>query len=148
MISGSLPAGAPPDALAELVGHSHAHGRPVLVDTSGRGAGIDALSARPTLVKPNADELAELTGDSDPRYAAARLARLHADRGRRVARARRRSSPSTDAARGRHGRRGHSPATRPAPVTPLVAALARGLSRNDDLPDMLADASPSRRRPC
>ena len=68
-MSGSLPHGAPPTALADVVRTAHAHATPVVVDTSG-AALADALAARPTLVKPNADELAELTGERDPLVAA------------------------------------------------------------------------------
>ncbi len=138
VISGSLPADAPPDALAELVGHSHAHGRPVVVDTSGPAL-ASAVSARPTLVKPNADELAALTGDSDPRYAAARLARLH-----QIGVVASLGPGGLIAVDGR-GAWQARPA-RPLAGNPtgagdaVVAALARGLSRNDDLPDVLAEA--------
>lgn len=137
-ISGSLPVDAPPDALAGLVEQAHAHRRPVVVDTSGPALAA-VLSARPTLVKPNAHELAELTGDADPRDAAAHLARTH--------------GVTVVASLGPDGlvavdSRGawHARPARPLDGNPtgagdaVVAALARGLSHNEALPDMLAEA--------
>ena len=138
VISGSLPIDAPPDALAVLVEQAHARGRPVVVDTSGPAL-AEVMSARPTLVKPNADELAELAGDADPHSAAARLARTH-----RI---------GVVASLGPNGlvavdERGawHARPARPLDGNPtgagdaVVAALARGLARNEELPDILADA--------
>lgn len=138
VISGSLPVDAPPDALAELVEQAHTHGRPVVVDTSGAALGA-VMPARPTLVKPNAHELAELTGDADPRDAASHLARTH--------------GIGVVASLGPNGlvaadERGawHARPARPLDGNPtgagdaVVAALARGLTRGESLPDMLADA--------
>jgi tagatose 6-phosphate kinase len=71
--SGSLPGDAPRDAFAQLAGEAARRGLPVVVDTSGPAL-LAALGARPTLVKPNLDELREVTGDADPRAGAARLA--------------------------------------------------------------------------
>jgi tagatose 6-phosphate kinase len=65
VLSGAVPAGAPPDALADLVQLATARGVPSVVDTSGEPMRA-ALAGGPTLVKPNADELAELGHDSDP----------------------------------------------------------------------------------
>ena len=59
--SGSLPPGAHPTLLAEVVERSRAAGAAVAVDTSGAALAA-TLMARPELVKPNAEELAELTG--------------------------------------------------------------------------------------
>lgn len=72
--SGSLPEGAPGDAFAVLAREASGRGLPVVVDTSG-AALLAALEERPTLVKPNLDELRAVTGDDDPRTGAARLAR-------------------------------------------------------------------------
>ena len=59
--SGSLPPGTPADVYAALVRSLIGSGTSVAVDTS--GPALEAvLSARPTLVKPNRDELAEVTG--------------------------------------------------------------------------------------
>ncbi|MFI6639593.1 1-phosphofructokinase family hexose kinase [Streptomyces sp. NPDC050504] len=68
-LCGSLPPGIHVAAYAELIRQARAAGVPVLLDTSGdplrRG-----IAARPDLVKPNADELAQLTGSRDPQRAA------------------------------------------------------------------------------
>ena len=76
VISGTVPTGAPADAMSTLVGLALDARRPVLVDTSGPAL-ADALSAGPSLVKPNRDELADLVGDIDPAVAARDLARRY-----------------------------------------------------------------------
>jgi len=59
--SGSLPPGTPASVYADLVRSLKGSGTSVAVDTS--GPALDAvLTAGPTLVKPNRDELAEVTG--------------------------------------------------------------------------------------
>ena len=58
---GSLPPGAPKDVYARVVEAGHEAGCPVAVDGSGAPLAA-ALSAGPDLVKPNAEELAELVG--------------------------------------------------------------------------------------
>lgn len=58
---GSLPAGAPEDLYARLTERAHRHGVRVAVDSSGAPLSA-ALSAGPDLIKPNAGELAQLTG--------------------------------------------------------------------------------------
>jgi 1-phosphofructokinase len=59
--SGSLPPGTPANVYADLVRWLAASGTCVAVDTS--GPALEAvLAAGPTLVKPNRDELAEVTG--------------------------------------------------------------------------------------
>jgi 1-phosphofructokinase len=59
--SGSLPPGTPADCYADLVRLLASSGTFVAVDTS--GPALEAvLAAGPTLVKPNRDELAEVTG--------------------------------------------------------------------------------------
>lgn len=60
VLSGSLPAGLPVDAYAVLVAAAKAAGVRVILDTSGPGLEA-ALSAGPDLVKPNAEELTEIT---------------------------------------------------------------------------------------
>ncbi len=69
VLSGSLPPTLPPDAYAQLV---RATDTPTIVDTSGAPL-IAALAARPDLVKPNAAELRETTGLTDPVAAARTL---------------------------------------------------------------------------
>ena len=58
---GSLPPGVPTDIYAELVGRARERGVRVAVDSSGP-AFAAAVAARPHLVKPNHEELAELVG--------------------------------------------------------------------------------------
>jgi tagatose 6-phosphate kinase len=68
-LCGSLPPGVPVGAYAELIREARAAGVYVLLDSDGpplrRG-----LAARPDLVKPNAEELAGLTGFAEPVRAA------------------------------------------------------------------------------
>lgn len=67
-LCGSLPPGVPVGAYAQLVRTARALAVPVLLDTSGEPL-RRGLAARPDIVKPNADELAELTGSHDPSQA-------------------------------------------------------------------------------
>lgn len=64
-LCGSLPPGVPVGAYATLIRTAKAAGVPVLLDTSGEAL-RRGVAARPDIVKPNADELAELTGSHDP----------------------------------------------------------------------------------
>ncbi|POX65177.1 1-phosphofructokinase [Streptomyces sp. Ru62] len=64
-LCGSLPPGVPVGAYANLVRLARAQGVPVLLDTSGEPL-RRGVAARPDIIKPNADELAELTGSHDP----------------------------------------------------------------------------------
>ncbi|GAA4587502.1 1-phosphofructokinase family hexose kinase [Planotetraspora phitsanulokensis] len=57
VISGSLPPGAPPDFYAGLAAMAAERGVPVIVDADGTPL-RHALSGRPAIVKPNAEELA------------------------------------------------------------------------------------------
>ncbi|SEN05823.1 1-phosphofructokinase family hexose kinase [Actinacidiphila rubida] len=68
-LCGSLPPGVPVGAYADLVREARAAGVFVLLDTSGEPL-RRGLAARPDLIKPNADELAGLTGFSEPARAA------------------------------------------------------------------------------
>jgi 1-phosphofructokinase family hexose kinase len=137
VISGSLPDGAGAGALAGLIGAARAAGRPVVVDTSGPAL-AEAVAAAPTVVKPNAEELAELTGQADPRTAVGTLL----GRGPRTVVA----SLGADGvlAAGLGGCWRARPA-RPLRGNPtgagdaLVAALARGLLHGTELPEVLAD---------
>ena len=61
VLSGSIPVGLSPEIYRELVEAIKAKGRAVVLDTSGEGL-RRALAAAPTMVKPNVDELRELSG--------------------------------------------------------------------------------------
>lgn len=60
-LSGSLPRGIADDYYATLVRMCHNAGKPVLLDASGTAL-ANALSVKPTLIKPNLDEIASLLG--------------------------------------------------------------------------------------
>lgn len=75
--SGSLPPGTPTDAYAAVVGVAREAGALSIVDTSA-GPLLAALVAGPDLVKPNRDELAEVTGEADLLTGARRLLELGA----------------------------------------------------------------------
>ncbi|MBT2364821.1 1-phosphofructokinase family hexose kinase [Streptomyces sp. ISL-10] len=64
-LCGSLPPGIHVGAYADLVRRTRAAGVPVLLDTSGEPL-RRGIAARPDLIKPNADELAQLTGSREP----------------------------------------------------------------------------------
>ncbi|MFE2499364.1 1-phosphofructokinase family hexose kinase [Streptomyces scopuliridis] len=68
-LCGSLPPGIHVGAYAELIRRARAAGVPALLDTSGEPL-RRGVAARPDLVKPNADELARLTGSREPLRAA------------------------------------------------------------------------------
>jgi tagatose 6-phosphate kinase len=68
VLSGSLPGNLPVDAYAQLI---RATSTPVILDAAGESLRA-GLSARPAVVKPNAVELTEATGVTDP-VAAARV---------------------------------------------------------------------------
>ena len=60
-ISGSTPAGAGPQLYKELIAAAGEAGIPVLLDTSGKLL-EECIDARPTMIKPNIDEIRALTG--------------------------------------------------------------------------------------
>ncbi len=64
-LCGSLPPGVHVGAYAPLVRRARAAGVPVLLDTSGEPL-RRGIAARPDVVKPNAQELAALTGGREP----------------------------------------------------------------------------------
>ncbi|CAL9498957.1 1-phosphofructokinase family hexose kinase [Streptomyces griseomycini] len=64
-LCGSLPPGVPVGAYASLARTARAAGVPVLLDTSG-AALRRGVAGRPDVLKPNAEELAELTGSHEP----------------------------------------------------------------------------------
>lgn len=68
-LCGSLPRGIHVGAYGELVRRARRAGVPVLLDTSGEPL-RRGIAARPDLIKPNADELAALTGSREPMRAA------------------------------------------------------------------------------
>ncbi|WP_030941284.1 1-phosphofructokinase family hexose kinase [Streptomyces sp. NRRL S-646] len=64
-LCGSLPPGVPVGAYAGLIRLAKAAGVPVLLDTSGEPL-RRGIAARPDIIKPNLDELSELTGSHEP----------------------------------------------------------------------------------
>ncbi|OAR26299.1 1-phosphofructokinase [Streptomyces sp. ERV7] len=137
-LCGSLPPGVPVGAYADLVRRARAADVPVLLDTSGEPL-RRGLAARPDLIKPNADELARLTGSREP---------LRAARD-----ARRRGAHSVVASLGPEGLLAVTPdgtwqATPPAPVRgnptgagdSAVAALLSSLVEGLPWPDRLKRA--------
>lgn len=68
-LCGSLPPGVPVGAYAHLVRQARARRVPVVLDTSGEPL-RRGIAARPDVVKPNAAELAALTGSTAPLEAA------------------------------------------------------------------------------
>ncbi len=90
-LCGSLPPGVPADAYAGIARALHGTGARVAVDTSGAAAAAAVGAAPLDLVKPNAEELVELTGaasdpasvENDPLLAAELAGRL-LDRGVRA----------------------------------------------------------------
>ncbi len=63
VLSGTLPPGIPTTTYATLITQLKGHGKHVALDTS-RDALREAVQAVPTIVKPNVDELQQLTGQS------------------------------------------------------------------------------------
>ncbi len=61
VLSGSLPGGMPVDVYRDMVSRLNARGKHVVLDTSGQPLS-EAISAGPEVIKPNIDELKELTG--------------------------------------------------------------------------------------
>ena len=61
VLSGSIPPGVPDNIYATMTYAIHNQGGHVLLDTSGRPL-REALTSRPEVMKPNLDELSELTG--------------------------------------------------------------------------------------
>ncbi|MFD5873480.1 1-phosphofructokinase family hexose kinase [Streptomyces sp. NPDC060322] len=134
-LCGSLPPGIHVGAYAELIRLARSAGVPVLLDTDGEPL-RRGIAARPDLVKPNADELARLTGAREP---------LRATRD-----ARRRGARSVVASLGADGLLAVTPdgTWRAAPPSPvrgnptgagdsavagLLSALAEGLDWRDRL---------------
>ncbi|MGW9524438.1 1-phosphofructokinase family hexose kinase [Streptomyces diastaticus] len=138
-LCGSLPPGVPVGAYAHLIREARAANVPVLLDTSGEPL-RRGIAARPDLVKPNATELADLTGTRDPRHAARA--------------ARRRGARAVVASLGAEGLLAETAAGawRAAPPAPVrgnptgagdsaVAGLLAGLVEGADWPDRLVRAA-------
>ncbi|MFF0485907.1 1-phosphofructokinase family hexose kinase [Streptomyces sp. NPDC004435] len=136
-LCGSLPPGVHVGAYAELVRTARAAGVPVLLDTGGEPL-RRGIAARPDLVKPDADELAGLTGSREPRRA--------------TQDARRRGAHAVVTSLGPGGLLAATPdglwrATHPAPAdptaagAPVAAALLAGLVDDTPWPDRLTQAA-------
>lgn len=140
VVSGSMPEGAPPDALATVIALARAAGRPIIVDTSGPAL-LQALDAGATLVKPNAAELAQVAPEQpDPVLAARTLATRYA--GTVVV-----ASLGADGAvlagpdGACHARPGAALTGNPTGAgDALVAGLARGLAAGHAVPELLAES--------
>ena len=77
VISGSIPPGCPPSLYGSLVAVGRARGIPVIADATG-DALRSAAKAGATVLKPNASELVDTTGESDPIAGARELQALGA----------------------------------------------------------------------
>ncbi|MFF3613728.1 1-phosphofructokinase family hexose kinase [Streptomyces sp. NPDC002580] len=137
-LCGSLPPGVPVGAYAGLVRTARTAGVPVLLDTGGEPL-RRGVAARPDLVKPNAEELAELTGSHEP--------------SRATQDARRRGARAVVASLGPHGLLAVAPEGRWHAVPParehgnpagagdsVVAGLLSGLVEQLSWPDRLTRA--------
>ncbi|GAA3505738.1 1-phosphofructokinase family hexose kinase [Streptomyces prasinosporus] len=137
-LCGSLPPGVPVGAYAGLTRTARAAGVPVLLDTSG-AALRRGVAGRPDVLKPNAEELAELTGSHEP---------LRATQD-----ARRRGAGAVVASLGEEGALAVTPEGRWRAVPParlrgnptgagdsLVAGLLSGLAERLPWPDRLTRA--------
>lgn len=60
-ISGSVPTGCGDTIYADLIEHVNAKGKKVILDSGGKLL-AQGMKARPTMIKPNRDEIAALTG--------------------------------------------------------------------------------------
>ncbi|WP_182347598.1 1-phosphofructokinase family hexose kinase [Tomitella gaofuii] len=77
VLSGSLPAEAPDDWYADVLAALRSTGARIAVDTSDRplrGLAARFPAAAPDLIKPNSEELAQLTGERPDRFDAAAAA--------------------------------------------------------------------------
>ncbi|NUP52551.1 MAG: hexose kinase [Catenulispora sp.] len=139
VLSGKLPRGLADSAYAELIAVADGFGVPTILDTEGPAL-LAGLGARPAIVKPNADELLDATGLSDPAQAAAELLK--------------RGARAVVASSGPDGLTAHTAdgswTARPPRIDggnptgagdAAVAALAVGLAGGTAWPDALADAA-------
>ena len=142
-VSGSLPSGVPVDAYATLVRIAREAGVPVILDADGEPL-RHGLAAGPSIVKPNAEELAAAIGHppSDPDEARSAAQRLHQTSGAAIV-----------ASLGPDGLIAVTEAGQWRAVPPpqagnptgagdaVVAMLARGLRHGTPWPERLADAA-------
>jgi tagatose 6-phosphate kinase len=129
VISGSLPEGAGPDALADMARSARRAGRPVIVDTS--GPVLDrAVIGRPTVIKPHPARSSWFSAEAPAAcYDVAVVTSLGAD-----------GLIAVDATGGWRARPARLLAGDSACAgDALVAGLARGLARGAPLPYMLGD---------
>jgi tagatose 6-phosphate kinase len=146
-LSGSLPPGLPLDAYADLIALARRADVPTVLDTSGPALRT-GLRARPTIVKPNAAELADLL--TEPAANALRPSESDEDL---VALVRDLGAEVVVVSRGERGllavHGAHSWAAAPperidgnptGAGDACVAALARGLRDRIGWPELLADA--------
>ena len=79
-ISGSIPEGTPDDIYCDLIRRCRGAGIPVLIDTSGNRL-VSAVKETPSFIKPNEDEITQLTGRafSNRQEAIRALMDLHED---------------------------------------------------------------------
>jgi len=61
VIGGSLPKGVPPSFYAEMIREAHDHTIPVIIDVDEPNLSV-ALREKPTFIKPNRDEIRQLSG--------------------------------------------------------------------------------------
>lgn len=138
VISGRMPAGAPPDGFGELIDIARTHDRPVVLDTSGPALPASFV-ARPTVVKPNADELRACTGESDPILAARSIAQQW-----QVAVVASLGADGVIAVEGESAWRVRPTRTLAGNPTgagdAVVAGIARGLRTGADVPGLLSDS--------
>ncbi|WP_159769321.1 1-phosphofructokinase [Streptomyces sp. HM190] len=138
-LCGSLPPGVPVGAYAGLIRTARTLAVPVLLDTSGEPL-RRGVAARPDVVKPNAEELAELTGSHEP--------------SRATRDARRRGAQAVVASLGPDGLLAHTPEGRWRATPPrrfrgnptgagdaVVAGLLSGLVEHLPWPDRLTRAT-------
>ncbi|BCJ32756.1 sugar kinase [Actinocatenispora thailandica] len=144
VLSGSLPTGLPDDAYARLLAITAEAAVPSIVDAEGAVLAA-ALPAKPTVVKPNAAELASVRGGAAPRSPAEVLAAAHAVRDA--------GAGAVVCSRGADGLIASTPDGAYRAVPPevvagnptgagdaVVAALARGLANGVAWQAVLADA--------
>ncbi|WP_433462110.1 1-phosphofructokinase family hexose kinase [Spirillospora sp. CA-128828] len=135
VLSGSLPPGVPPDAYARLTRLAPG---PVILDADGEALRL-GLAGRPAVVKPNAEELARVSGTGDT---AAGIRALRAAGARTVVASLGAGGVVADTPGGAL----RAALDRPVPGNPtgagdaLAAGLAAGLAVDRPWPDLLRNA--------
>ncbi|MEY9858025.1 tagatose 6-phosphate kinase [Catenulispora sp. GAS73] len=143
VLSGKLPQGLAEDAYASLVELADGFGVPTILDTEGAPL-LAALSAGPAIVKPNAHELLDATGLTDPVAAAAELLKRgaravvssHGPDGLTAL-----TAEGTWTARPPRVDGGNPTGAGDASVAALAVGLAEGLGDGNAWPEVLADAA-------